>query len=104
MLEDKTVRELLSKVINNLGEISKKFEIENILDRKIRDLSGGEFQKVLYVYSVYKEHNLLLIDEVTNYLDIYERLRILNNLNEIKEKDTILIIDHDLLFLDSILI
>jgi len=102
MLKDKTVREFLSRIIRNLDEISKKFEIENILDRKIGDLSGGEFQKILYIYSVYKEHNLLLIDEVTNYLDIYERLRILNNLNEIKEKDTILLIDHDLLFLDSI--
>ncbi|WP_231433863.1 hypothetical protein [Candidatus Nanopusillus massiliensis] len=52
MLKAKTVREFLSKVINNLDEVIKKFEIENILDRKIGELAGGEFQKVLYIYSV----------------------------------------------------
>jgi ATP-binding cassette subfamily E protein 1 len=102
MVKDLKVREFLSKVINNVDKVSEDFGIKNILEKKIENLSGGELQKVIYLYSLYKEHNLLLIDEITNYLDIYERLKILNNLNELKGKDTIIIIDHDLLFLDSI--
>jgi ATP-binding cassette subfamily E protein 1 len=102
MVKDLTVREFLSKVIKDVDKVSEEFGIKNILEKKIENLSGGELQKIIYLYSLYKEHNLFLIDEITNYLDIYERLRILNNLNELKGKDTIIIIDHDLLFLDSI--
>ncbi|BBL45186.1 ATPase [Nanobdella aerobiophila] len=100
LFKNLTVREFLSKVVD-VNSLSK-YNINNILDRKIENLSGGELQKVIYIYSVYKEHNLLLIDELTNYLDIYERLNIFNDLSDRKENDTIIIIDHDLLFLDSI--
>ncbi|BFI73349.1 ribosome biogenesis/translation initiation ATPase RLI [Nanoarchaeota archaeon] len=102
MIKNLTVKEFLSKVIKDLDKVSEEFGIKNLLDKKIENLSGGELQKILYIFSIYKEHNLLLIDEITNYLDIYERLRILDSLNELKGKDTIIIIDHDLLFLDSI--
>ncbi len=100
-----TVRDFLSKVLNKekLVEVSKKFYIENILDRKIDELSGGELQKIIFIYSAYKDHDVFFVDEVTNYLDIYERLRISQFLLELKEKkDTVIVIDHDLLFLDSV--
>jgi len=103
---EKTVKEILDTLVKSkeeLNKIIKEFEIENIYERKIKELSGGELQKVLFIFSSLKEHDLLLIDELTNYLDIYERVKMSSHLLEMKEKgDTIVLIDHDLSFINSL--
>ena len=103
---DKTVREILEKLIPSKEEfinIVSRFNLENILDRYIKNLSGGELQKLLFLFTVLKEHNFLLLDELTNYLDIYERVVIASYLLEIRDKgDSIILIDHDLSFINSL--
>ena len=103
---DKTVREILEKLIPSKEEfinIVSRFNLENILDRYIKNLSGGELQKLLFLFTVLKEHNFLLLDELTNYLDIYERVVIASYLLEIRDKgDSIMLIDHDLSFINSL--
>jgi len=103
---EKKVIEILETLIKSkekLNNILKEYNIENIAERKIKELSGGELQKILFIIASLKEHDLLLIDEVTNYLDIYERVKISSHLLEMKEKgDTIVIIDHDLSFINSL--
>lgn len=102
MYGDMKVKDFLLKVVDEekLKEISEKFDLKNILDRNIKNLSGGELQKVLFLFTVLKDHNVLFLDEPTNYLDIYERVRIISYLEELE--DTIIVIDHDLLFLDAL--
>ncbi|MEM1804873.1 MAG: ATP-binding cassette domain-containing protein, partial [Nanopusillaceae archaeon] len=84
-------------------KVIEEYSLEKILNRKISELSGGELQKIVFIFSVYKQHNVLLIDELTNYLDIYERIKMASKLLELKDSgDSILIIDHDLSFINSL--
>jgi len=103
---EKRVIEILETLVKSKEElynILKEFEIENISNRKIKELSGGELQKVLFIITSLKEHDLLLIDELTNYLDILERVKMSSYLLEMKDKgDTIVLIDHDLAFINSL--
>ena len=100
---ERTVRELLEKVdkkdlVNNVIET---FKLQSILDRKLKDLSGGELQKVAIALVSLKEANVYLYDEPTAFLDIYERLNSALYLDALKSENTsLVVIDHDLLFLD----
>ena len=75
---DGKVRELLIKVDekNMLEEYAVTFELEKILDRNVKDISGGELQRVAVCATVLKDANLYIFDEITSYLDIKQRLKI----------------------------
>ena len=96
---NKTVKDLLSK-FNNYESMVKELELENILDRKIENLSGGELQRVLIVASLLNKANVYIFDEPTNFLDIKQRLKIALKIRE--KEGTKIVIDHDLLILDYI--
>jgi ATP-binding cassette subfamily E protein 1 len=80
----------------------KSFAISEILSRNIDKLSGGELQKVAIATAYLKDADVYYFDEVTNYLDIEERLRVgvlLKNLADIKP---VLMAEHDLTVLDYV--
>lgn len=101
---NKTVNEIIEEIAKDKKEkVIEEYSLEKILNRKISELSGGELQKIVFIFSVYKQHNVLLIDELTNYLDIYERIKMASKLLELKDSgESILIIDHDLSFINSL--
>lgn len=98
------VKDLLLKVnsdMNQIEEIVKKLNIFKILDRDIKVLSGGELQRVAISACLLKEGaNFYVLDEVTNYLDIFERLNSARVIKETAEGKTALLIEHDLVVLD----
>jgi ATP-binding cassette subfamily E protein 1 len=98
------VLELLKKTNsdeNKIYEISKELGIENILDRDISVISGGELQRVAILASLLKENsNLFIFDEITNYLDIYQRLNSSRLIKERVKDKTALVVEHDLIVLD----
>lgn len=71
---------------------TKEFEY-----RQISQLSGGQRQRVWLAMALAQEPKILLLDEITTYLDIryqYEILGLIKTLN-IREKLTILMVIHD---------
>ena len=70
------------------------------LDKKIKDLSGGERVKVSIAKILVSESNLLLLDEPTNFLDIAS-IEALEDLLK-KYNGTILLVTHDKTFIDHI--
>jgi len=96
------VRELLAKATDNIDEVAEKFNIKEILDRDIQHLSGGELQKVSIALAWSKDADLYYFDEVSNYLDIEERLRVGILIKELAEKKSVLMAEHDLTILDYI--
>jgi len=100
-----TAEELLGSVSGSkaaLQEVSKLFRIEDILKRKLDQLSGGELQKVSIAAAYMKDSDIYYFDEVTNYLDIEERLRMAVIIKELAERKSVMMAEHDLTFLDYV--
>lgn len=99
------------KVINLLKTVAKfdkeyksmiirPLKIERILENKVKDLSGGELQRVAIALCLSKKSDLYLLDEPSAYLDVDQRLAVAKLIQRFSEKNlSFMIIDHDLLFL-----
>lgn len=99
-----TVEELISlecKVSNKVCTVSVKshlelFGAENLVDKKIAELSGGELQKVLICRALVTEPSILILDEPTNNLDKESRQSLYNLLRDLnKQGKTIINITHN---------
>lgn len=100
-----TAAELLGSVSGSkarLKEVAEQFRLGDILDRKLDQLSGGELQKVSIAAAYMKDSDIYYFDEVTNYLDIEERLRMAVIIKELAEKKSVMMAEHDLTFLDYV--
>lgn len=65
-------------------------------DENGADLSGGEQQKVAIARAVYKDAELMVLDEPTAALDPYAEYEIYKNFSEITEGKTLISISHRL--------
>ena len=84
-----------------LEEIAKELEISEILDHEIKDISGGELQRVAIAATVLKEANFYVFDEPTSYLDIKQRIKISKFIKSLaNERTAVMVVEHDLIILD----
>lgn len=69
----------------------------NYLDKPIKELSGGEKQRIALIRNLLFEPRVLLLDEVTSSLDAKNREIILGMIEKLnkEEERTILMITHD---------
>lgn len=99
-----TVKELLKKVNQDeakIEELTKQLNIFQILNRDIKVLSGGELQRVAICSALLKTQcNFFIFDEITNYLDIYERINSARLIKELTKEKTAMVVEHDLVILD----
>lgn len=69
--------------IKIVDDTAKLFKIEDLLDRKIPGLSGGESQKVCLTRAIVLKPDLLILDEPVNAIDEDHREEICNYLKNI---------------------
>ena len=84
------------------GELIKPLGLERLLDRNMRELSGGELQKVSIAETLSRDAEIYLLDEPSAYLDVEERYliaKVLKRVTRDKRAYTFLV-DHDLMVLD----
>lgn len=74
--------------------------IEPLLQKNVKNLSGGELQR-LYIYTVLtKEADLYIFDEPSNYLDVQQRLLVTETIRACTKDKYCVVIDHDLAMID----
>lgn len=75
----------------------ERLGITDYKDKNIRDLSGGERQKVYIGMILAQDTDLIFLDEPTTYLDINHQLEILEMIKGLKKMGkTIVMVIHDL--------
>lgn len=76
-------------------------ELENLRDRELKELSGGELQRVALAAAYLREGDLYVFDEPTNYLDVFQRMKAAKLLRSLQEKNkALIVVEHDLAILD----
>ena len=90
----------LQNLDRDLLKITGEMHLDSLLDRKMKDLSGGQKSKVAFARILFEDAGLLLLDEPTNHLDAETKDFVENYLRNYN--GTVLIISHDQLFLDKI--
>lgn len=83
-----------------LLKILDKMHLSDLVDRRMRDLSGGQKSKVAFARVLFENAGLLLLDEPTNHLDVETRSFVSNFLKHYQ--GTVLVISHDVDFLNAI--
>lgn len=89
-----TAESELLKIIYGIGITNE------MLNKKVNELSGGQKSKVAFARLLYSKPELLLLDEPTNHMDVESKEFITNFLK--KYRGTVLVISHDVEFLDEI--
>ncbi|MFZ5954957.1 MAG: ribosome biogenesis/translation initiation ATPase RLI [Nanoarchaeota archaeon] len=91
-------------------KLAGRFNLEILSTKKMKELSGGELQRLSIAQCLAKEADIYLIDEPSAYLDVEERISVAKSIKELmaEKERTAFIVDHDLLLIsylaDSILV
>ena len=99
------VKDLLENVDerDKLEYVCKELQLENVLDREMENLSGGELQRVAIAATVVREGDFYYFDEPTSWLDVSQRLNAVKVIRSLAEEGkSVLVIEHDLATLDAL--
>lgn len=85
-------------------EIMRPFTLDEIIDKQVGDLSGGELQRLAIAVTLSNQAEIYLFDEPTAFLDVEQRLIASRTIRKIVESRNAasIIIDHDIVFIDYI--
>ncbi len=79
----------------------QEVEAEDLMQRQIGSLSGGQLQRVLLARALVAEPQILILDEPTANIDQRLESDIFDLLKRINERMTILVVSHDIAFISS---
>lgn len=99
------VKSILIKVDERglMRDIITLLNMENMIDKDVSILSGGELQKLAVAAALIRYGDVYMFDEPSSYLDVRERITLAKALYELVPRDKyVFIVDHDLTFLDYI--
>lgn len=104
-----TVRTQIAQVTNVNDQefktrIQDPFGLEELYDRPLNELSGGELQRVGIALCLARDADLYLLDEPSAFLDVDRRVSLANQLHRFARRgdNAVLVIDHDLLLMNRI--
>ncbi len=96
----KGLLEILSqrRIVSEDFALSYFLDFEEIKNKDISEISGGQLQKVLLAGTILSKPDLIILDEPTQYLDVASQQEFYRTLADLKNKFgiTIFMISHDL--------
>ena len=102
---DGTGKELLEKYDERgmAKQLTKTLGLENSIDQNVKELSGGELQRLAVAIASVKDADFYFFDEPSSYNDIYQRTgvaRVIQSLAKIGK--SVMVVEHDLTLLDYV--
>ncbi|MFB5624905.1 MAG: ribosome biogenesis/translation initiation ATPase RLI, partial [Nitrosopumilus sp.] len=100
---DGTGKELLDKYDERgvSRELIKELGLENSMEQSLKELSGGELQRIAVAAAASKDTEFYFFDEPSSYNDVFQRTgvaRVIQNLAKIGK--SVMVVEHDLTLLD----
>jgi ATP-binding cassette subfamily E protein 1 len=97
--QDVLVRDYL-----NIDSATNFQGIDNLLNRSLLNISGGELQRVIIHKVCSEDADLYMFDEPTSFLDLKQRIEMANNIRSLIDgsKKYVMVVDHDINILDYI--
>ncbi|NOJ26456.1 MAG: ribosome biogenesis/translation initiation ATPase RLI [Nitrososphaera sp.] len=94
LLQKYDERKVADNLIDELG-------LQNILDRDLATLSGGELQRLAVAVAAAKDAEYYFFDEPSSYNDVYQRLAVAKVIKGLAEEGkSVMVVEHDLTLLD----
>lgn len=95
-------KELLAKSDERkaMQKASDAFALQEILEKRLSELSGGELQRLAIAVAYCKEADLYYFDEPAAYLDVKQRLAVARALKGLSGEKKVVVIEHDLAVFD----
>ncbi len=82
--------------VKNVEQLLKKYDLENIRESYVENISGGEKQRVGMARAMVCDAGIIIADEPTGNLDEKNKSAVLNIFKEMNEQGkTIIIVTHD---------
>jgi ATP-binding cassette subfamily E protein 1 len=99
-----SVRDLLKKTDekSRLEGLLPVLKLNPVLDHDITTLSGGELQRVAIAACLARDADLYFLDEITPFLDIYQRIAAAKLIRDLAQERPVVIVEHDLAILDML--
>jgi len=72
-------------------EITEKLDLKNLLQKGIKEISAGEYQRVLIAQSLIKKPKIIFLDEPISHLDLKYQIKILQFLKELSNSGILII-------------
>ncbi|CCK71712.1 Fe-S cluster-binding ribosome biosynthesis protein KNAG_0H02970 [Huiozyma naganishii CBS 8797] len=89
------------KDVDVVKSLIKALQLENVLNRDIDKLSGGELQRFAIAMSAVQDADVYMFDEPSSYLDVKQRLKAAQVIRSLLEPTKYVIcVEHDLSVLD----
>ncbi len=100
---DGTGKELLDKYDERgvSRELIKELGLENSMEQSLKELSGGELQRIAVAAAASKDTEFYFFDEPSSYNDVFQRTgvaRVIQNLAKMGK--SVMVVEHDLTLLD----
>lgn len=80
-------------------EIISLLEINQLMEKEVKNLSGGELQRLYICISCLQKSNVYMFDEPTSYLDVKQRINAAKAIRSLSD-ELVLVVEHDLAILD----
>ena len=100
---DGTGKELLEKYDERgvSSQLIKELGLENSMEQSLKELSGGELQRLAVAVVVSKDADFYFFDEPSSYNDVFQRIQVARTIQNLtKIGKTVMVVEHDLTLLD----
>ncbi|KAK8779273.1 ATP-binding cassette sub-family E member 1 pix [Amblyomma americanum] len=98
-----SVQQLMDKKdeMKNQDEVCRVLDLNNVRDRNVDALSGGELQRFACAMVCIQKADIFMFDEPSSYLDVKQRLKAAQAIRSlIHPEKYIIVVEHDLSVLD----